>query len=78
MVTRWPLDLHHLHDLDLHSHADLGKGHHHTVFLCRCDGKQLQVGGSTHHWMISVIWASQWATLSFLSANSLISSSSCL
>jgi len=28
--------------------------------------------------MISVIWASQWATLSFLSASSLISSSSCL
>lgn len=32
---------------------------------------------STHHWMISVIWASQWATDSFLSARSLISSSSC-
>lgn len=31
----------------------------------------------THHWMISVIWASQWATDSFLSARSLISSSSC-
>lgn len=32
----------------------------------------------SYHWMISVIWASQWATLSFLSASSLISSSSCL
>lgn len=31
----------------------------------------------SHHWMISVIWASQWATLSFLSASSLSSSSSC-
>lgn len=31
----------------------------------------------SHHWMISVIWASQWATLSFLSATSLSSSSSC-
>lgn len=33
---------------------------------------------ASYHWMISVIWASQWATLSFLSASSLISSSSCL
>lgn len=33
---------------------------------------------STHHWMISVIWASHCATLSFLSVSSLISSSTCL
>lgn len=32
---------------------------------------------STHHWIISVIWASQCATDSFLSARSFTSSSNC-
>lgn len=48
------------------------------VCACLCNTEQLQVAASTHHWMISVIWASQCATLSFLSASSLISSSTCL
>lgn len=45
-----------------------------TAYQCVCGYVCVSV---SHHWMISVIWASQWATLSFLSASSLISSSSC-